>query len=257
MDVLKIVGEIKNVLFSEELFDDDSLTLILQNNNEETKIITSSRQLVEYMGKRHILIELIRELHEGKYRTLKKNEMGVINVSDLDVSDKVRKLPKLLILGHARHGKDTLAELLNEMYGLTFISSSQAAADIFIYEDLKDQFGYNNPIECFEDRINHRVLWYDMICAYNSVEKTRLAKEILKKSDCYVGMRDGAEIDQCNKENLFDLIIWVDASERLPKEPANSFNIDESYADVILHNNGTYEEFKNKVKRFGKILING
>jgi hypothetical protein len=37
---------------------------------------------------------------------------------------------KLLIIGNARHGKDTLAELLNEYYGLKFMSSSQASADI-------------------------------------------------------------------------------------------------------------------------------
>ena len=42
----------------------------------------------------------------------------------------------ILIIGHARHGKDTVAEFLEEIFGLTFMSSSQAAADIFIYEVL-------------------------------------------------------------------------------------------------------------------------
>ena len=53
---------------------------------------------------------------------------------------------------------------------------------------------------------------------------------------------------------LFDLIIWVDASERLPKEPSTSFNIDKSCADIIVENNGTLEEFVQKTKNIGNIL---
>jgi len=49
---------------------------------------------------------------------------------------------KLLIIGAAHWGKDTVAELLKEYNGLNFISSSQACADIFIYDELKDKYGY-------------------------------------------------------------------------------------------------------------------
>lgn len=161
---------------------------------------------------------------------------------------------KLLIIGNARHGKDTFAELLNELFGLKFISSSQAAADIFIYDTLKEKYGYKTSVECFEDRVNHRAEWYDMICEYNKDDKARLAKGILELADCYVGMRDRGEISECINQGLFDLIIWVDASERLPLESADSFNIDKSCADVIIENNGTFDEFKEKVLRFGKIL---
>jgi hypothetical protein len=31
---------------------------------------------------------------------------------------------RLMLLGHGRHGKDTVAEILNRKYGLTFQSSS-------------------------------------------------------------------------------------------------------------------------------------
>ncbi|MEI6880338.1 MAG: hypothetical protein WCK82_03255 [Bacteroidota bacterium] len=161
---------------------------------------------------------------------------------------------KILVLGSARHGKDTFAEILNEHFGLIFQSSSQAAADIFLYDALKDKYGYKTPEECFEDRVNHRAEWKQMICDYNKDDKAKLAKEILKNSDCYIGMRDRAEIDECMKQGLFDLIVWVDASERLPLEPASSFDIDKSCAHVIFENNGTFEEFKDKVLRFGKIL---
>ena len=32
--------------------------------------------------------------------------------------------PKLLIIGHARHGKDTVAEILRDTHGYDFVSSS-------------------------------------------------------------------------------------------------------------------------------------
>jgi dephospho-CoA kinase len=166
----------------------------------------------------------------------------------------MKNTPKILIIGHKRHAKDTMAEILEEDFNIKYISSSQAASNIFIYDKLKDKYGYKTSEECFEDRINHRPEWYQLICEYNKDDKTRLAKEILKDSQCYVGMRDRGEILECIKQGLFDLIIWVDASERLPQEPATSFNIDKSCADVIIENNGTFEEFKEKVMRLGKFL---
>jgi len=93
-----------------------------------------------------------------------------------------------------------------------------------------------------------------MICNYNKDDKAKLAKEILKYNNTYVGMRDWAEIQECLKQELFDLVIWVDASKRLPQESAESFNITTKDADVIIENNGTLEELKEKVKRIGKLL---
>jgi hypothetical protein len=165
-----------------------------------------------------------------------------------------KQFPRLLILGSARHGKDSFAEILNEQFGLKYQSSSQASADIFLYDALKDKYGYKTPEECFEDRVNHRAEWKQMICDYNKDDRARLAKGILKNSDCYVGMRDREEINECMRQGLFDIIVWVDASERLPLEPASSFDIDKTFAHIIFENNGTLEEFKDKVLRFGKIL---
>lgn len=97
---------------------------------------------------------------------------------------------KLLIIGHKRHGKDTLAEIFRDNFGMTFNSSSNAAAEIFIYDALKNKYGYKSFKECFYDRMNKRAEWYDLICEYNVKDKARLAKDILKDNDCYVGMRD-------------------------------------------------------------------
>ena len=169
--------------------------------------------------------------------------------------EKIKNYPKLLVIGHCRHGKDSLAEILNEEFGYTFESSSQSAANIFLYDLLKDKYGYKTPEECFEDRVNHREEWYQAICDYNKDNRARLAQDILSRSDCYVGMRDKEEFNECVKQKLFDLIIWVDASKRLPLEPGTSFNINMSDADIIVENNGTFEEFVEKSKRIGKALF--
>jgi hypothetical protein len=163
--------------------------------------------------------------------------------------------PKLLIIGHGRHGKDTLAEIFERDHGMTFKASSLAASDIFIYEELKYKYDYVDAKDCFHDRSNHRAEWYDMICDYNKEDKAKLAKDIMADSDCYVGMRDLSEINECIEQGVFDMIIWVDASERLPKEGKDSFNVSRSRADVIVENNESLEVFERKAKILGKFLF--
>lgn len=166
-----------------------------------------------------------------------------------------RKFPTILIIGHGRHGKDAVAEYFADTFGMTYKSSSQAAAEIFIYDELKDNYGYKNFNECFEDRINRRAEWYQMITRYNSVDRAKLAKRILFNNQCYVGMRDSDEITECIRQRVFDLIIWVDASKRLPPESSDSFNIDISCADIVIDNNGTLNQLKEKLFRIGSILF--
>lgn len=154
---------------------------------------------------------------------------------------------KLLIIGHARHGKDTVAAMISESTGLTFKSSSQAASEIFLYDRLKVKYGYSTPEECFEDRVNHRAEWHDLICDFNHYDKAALAKEILKKDDIYVGMRSSAEIKECLAQDLFDFVIGV-YDPRKPLEPKDSFNIDLwTDADFIIPNGGTLDDLRYKV----------
>jgi len=164
-------------------------------------------------------------------------------------------MKKLLIIGHGRHGKDTMAEILHDEFGYSFKSSSEQAAEIFIYDVLKDKYGYTSFIECYQDRVNHRAEWYELIKEYNKDDRAKLAKQILERADCYVGMREREEILECVHQNIFDLIVWVDASGRLPLEDPDSFNIDISLADIIINNNSSLDEFKSKVIRFGKAIL--
>jgi hypothetical protein len=155
---------------------------------------------------------------------------------------------KILIIGHARHGKDTVAEIIQDITGMTFKSSSVAAAEIFIFDELKEKYKYKSFMECFNDRVNHRAEWHNLICDYNINDKSRLAKDILKTNDIYVGMRSKDEIDKCMSEGVFDVVIGV-YNPRKPLEPHDSFNIDlfES-SNIVICNNGSLKDLRKNVE---------
>lgn len=165
------------------------------------------------------------------------------------------KLKKLLLVGSARHGKDTVAEILKEEFGYTFKSSSQAAADIFIYDRLKDKYNYSTSEECFEDRVNHRAEWYNLIVEYNREDRAKLAKGIMASCDIYVGMRDNEEIEECLRQGVFELIIGI-YDPRKPEESRDSFNINLwEKADIIIPNSQGLDELRERVIKLKNLLI--
>lgn len=163
---------------------------------------------------------------------------------------------KILILGHARHGKDTVAELIVKHTDLELKSASIFAAEKFIFDTLKKEVGYSSIEECFEDRINHRKEWFDLIHKYNEGDLARLARELMQQSDIYVGMRDGSEIDTCLNEGVFDLVIGV-WDPRKKQEPQQSFNVNIfEVSDFVIFNNKGLEELEEKIQKIFKNLSN-
>lgn len=173
--------------------------------------------------------------------------------SDSKVSDVVENVPKkkLLILGMGRHGKDSMAEHLLNEYGYTFSSSSEFAAKTFIFDALKGVLGYKDWQECFDDRHNYRTLWHELIRAYTKENPSRLAEEVLAAgNDIYVGMRSDIEVNCCIEKNLFDLIVWVDAEDRLGiTEGDGSMTVPKEMAHIVLTNNTTLSTFKGKIDK--------
>jgi hypothetical protein len=163
-------------------------------------------------------------------------------------------MKKILLIGHARHGKDTVAAMMKDIFGYEFESSSEAAAKIFLYEALKQKYGYKTYKECFEDRVNHRAEWHDAICEYNKDDKARLAKDILEFSNMYVGMRCPQELAECRRQKLFDYVIGV-YDPRKPLESASSFSIDLfEQSDFIIPNAEGLNELYNRVLGLAPIL---
>lgn len=148
---------------------------------------------------------------------------------------------KILILGHGRHGKDTAAEMLNEISGgkLSFESSSLFAAKKVVYPKLKRMYGYRTVEECYNDRHHHRQEWYNLISEYNTPYKGRLCRELLKEYDIYVGMRSLEEYKAT--KSLFNLILWVDAFKRHDIDP--TMKISYKVRDMELVDNNTSIEW--------------
>lgn len=163
-------------------------------------------------------------------------------------------MKNILIIGHARHGKDTTAEILQEIYGFTFESSSVAAARIFLFDRLKSDYGYKTFQECFEDRVNRRAEWHDAICDYNKDDKARLAKDILAGSNMYVGMRSNAEVEECLRQRIFNFVIGV-YDPRKPLEDESSFNIDIwAKSDIVIPNAGTINDLRHRLRKLEALL---
>jgi len=149
---------------------------------------------------------------------------------------------KLLVIGHGRHGKDTVCEILQKNYNLSFESSSKFCSKLFIYDMLKDKYGYTNEEECYADRHNHRAEWYDAICDFNKGDGARLGREIFKAHDIYCGLRNKREFFAMKNTGVFDYAIWVDRSDHLPPEAKDSMSLEQWMADFTIDNNGDLNE---------------
>jgi len=154
---------------------------------------------------------------------------------------------KLMIMGYGRHGKDTVCELLREMYGFTFESSSLAAAEHAIYPVLRHLIGYKTLEECYNDRHNHRALWFELIRAFNHRDKARLIRTVLNEHDIYCGIRNTEELYAARREGLFDYAIWVTRSRVAPEESTTSCNVTVRDADYVLDNNGDIDHLRAEI----------
>jgi hypothetical protein len=164
-------------------------------------------------------------------------------------------LPKLLVIGHARHGKDTVCDILREHFGYSFRSSSDFCAERFIYSALKDKYGYTSYQQCFDDRHNHRAEWFSMIHDYCRDDYARLGREIFAENTVYCGLRNKSEFHAMRNTGVFDYSIWVDRSDVLPAEDKSSMNLEAWMADYIIDNNGTLEDLKRNTCELVRTLL--
>lgn len=211
-------------------------------------------------------IQTILAIRRGEAQVVLTPKGKPVVLEDFGAVEPERKavegsgLPRLLIMGYARHGKDTVCELLRDDYGFNFTSSSQFCAERVIFPALQEQWKrfrgasptpvarpeagpYETAQECFDDRANHRKLWYDLITAHNTPDLARLGREIFEDHDVYCGIRNAREFHALRNAGVFDVAIWVDASQRgLPVEGRDSCTVEPWMADFVLDNNGSLED---------------
>lgn len=163
---------------------------------------------------------------------------------------------KLIVCGHGRHGKDTVCEILKTDYGINFKSSSEFVGKKAVYPYFQNHKPnlYKCWEECFEDRHRYRKLWYDLITDYNTPDLARMGKELFREYDMYCGIRNIEEFRELERQNVFDVSIWVDASERLPMENHTSNTIKETDCNHTIDNNGSLEDLKLNIDALMKYL---
>jgi hypothetical protein len=169
--------------------------------------------------------------------------------------------PTVLILGHKQHGKDFFCELLTKETKLPFYSSSFFVNEKVVFPVLGPKYNYPNAIACYEGRNNHRVECRDLILAYNTPDRTRMAREILSEVSVYCGMRSNDEFQACEKSNLFDFIFWVRSTGRIDSNgiliEENDESMDIEYNPkrmILIDNSGSKEELKHQVKIAAEII---
>lgn len=177
--------------------------------------------------------------------------------------------PKLLVLGHARHGKDTVSELFATRFGLSFVSSSYFVAERAVRPALElAGISYSSLDACYADRVNHRAAWFNAIADYNSGDPAKLGRELFSEHDIYCGLRSLREFVALYRESAFDVCIWVDRSTAkswiangktylkgdlqevdcsVPPESRLSCSVTPNLADFVLDNNGSLDDLSLQV----------
>lgn len=152
--------------------------------------------------------------------------------------------PKILILGHGRHGKDAAAKIIRDVYDLKFETSSMAAL-YDIHTALSAATGIHSFVELYNRRHENRKLWKALISLYNTPVKSSLARKILSTNDMYVGMRCKDEYE--HSKILFDYVFWVDRSRVEGDDP--TMGIEFNPIEMIkIDNNGTLNELKFNIE---------
>lgn len=156
---------------------------------------------------------------------------------------------KLLVTGYARHGKDTVCEILAKNFSLKFVSSSYFCAERAVRPWLADRgIVYDSLDACYADRGNHRAHWYDAIADYNKDDKARLGRELFESYDIYCGLRSFEEFSALRAGDMFDYSIWVDRLMHIPPEPNSSITIRREDCDFVLDNNRTLLDLDARAK---------
>lgn len=163
-------------------------------------------------------------------------------------------LPRLVILGHGKHGKDTACNYLRNKFGFQFVSSSLFVLHTAVWPYiLRSSYAsrWKTPEEAFVDRNSCpqiRAMWYTAISLYNADDPARLTRELFEAgNDIYCGLRNVREFSAARDRRVFDFSIWIDASLRLPLEPPSSITVTPQCADFVVSNNTTPEDFERRL----------
>jgi hypothetical protein len=169
-------------------------------------------------------------------------------------------VPRLMICGEARSGKDTFADMICESSngGYSKRSSSECAIENAIFPRLDEIYSYREARKVrriyenlgadeaykylYENRFGFRACWKEAICEYNSEDPCRLMKELFRTSNIYVGIRSLREFTAGEKAGVFDLSVWV---ERPGVDEDESNEITSNNCQILVRNDGRLSDLRD------------
>lgn len=166
--------------------------------------------------------------------------------NDTQCPDPTRRRPTFLLLGHGRHGKGSVAKILERDYGLRFRSSSVTAWPlIWPAFHVATGYKYADPSEGHAHRGEHRMLCKRLISLVNTPDKSALSALVLDGAAGYDGMRCCEEY--AASKHLFTHVLWVDACGRECAD--ESMSIEFETGMVYIDNNGPECELADVVAK--------
>jgi hypothetical protein len=121
----------------------------------------------------------------------------------------------LIVNGHAKHGKDYLADKLAAEFKLKKLNASMWFAETVMMRAFPEQWSCVE--DCYLDRVNHRALWYQMMRIGDWQER------IMQHSQVFCGHRNIMEHQrmfhrkQGNKPYLRVFVHWLGAEIEGPE----------------------------------------
>lgn len=149
-----------------------------------------------------------------------------------------RSLPKILIVGPGRCGKDSLGEFINKNSKHTYAGSTSK----FLAKYVAQQFQISIE-QAYELRHKHRERWFEIGNSIRESDHGLLQKEALAVGNVVAGIRDFREITWACCCDIYDHIIWIDAD--VEQDPTLTFTAN----DIAVI-------FKGKRTKFTRIKNN-
>ncbi len=151
----------------------------------------------------------------------------------------------ICFVGEGRAGKDTACEYLAQI--TTLRNAGTTSKYLAKYVALKLGVDKDTAYARRHESNEMRTLWYNIGNEVRVAGPTTLLREALQCGEITGGIRDLEEIRTARAERIVDLIVWIE-NKRVSKDPTVMFTSAE--ADIVIENNGTLEEFYERLRRF-------
>ena len=148
----------------------------------------------------------------------------------------------ICFVGSGRSGKDASLVTLASITGLR----NAGTTSLYLTKYVAQVLGVTEE-EAYRDRHANREVWYRIGNEIRVNDPGKLLREALEVGPLTGGIRDYAEAVAAR--SLVDLIVWIQ-NDNVPEDPTLMFGPD--MADVVIQNNGTLFDLREKLTRFAK-----